>query len=86
MFGRDHTELKLREQELASRLDDLNTSEALKTAIVDHALAALVTTAFTPAFRPTLIYGIPFMIVLTAIYLVRRGKSGLPQVEEGSTR
>ncbi|MGJ7505820.1 PAS domain-containing hybrid sensor histidine kinase/response regulator [Variovorax sp. GT1P44] len=44
VFGRDHTELKLREQELASRLDDLNTSEALKTAIVDHALAALVTT------------------------------------------
>ncbi|MEP7100901.1 MAG: PAS domain S-box protein, partial [Burkholderiales bacterium] len=44
VFGRDHTELKLREQELAARLADLNTSEALKTAIVDHALAALVTT------------------------------------------
>ncbi|MBC8057552.1 MAG: PAS domain S-box protein, partial [Rhizobiales bacterium] len=44
VFGRDHTDLKLREQELASRLAELNTSEALKTAIVDHALAALVTT------------------------------------------
>ncbi len=44
VFGRDHTELKLREQELAARMADLNTSEALKTAIVDHALAALVTT------------------------------------------
>ncbi|MEP6874245.1 MAG: PAS domain S-box protein [Burkholderiales bacterium] len=44
VFGRDHTELKLREQELAARLAELNTSEALKTAIVDHALAALVTT------------------------------------------
>jgi len=44
VFGRDHTDLKLREQELAARLADLNTSEALKTAIVDHALAALVTT------------------------------------------
>jgi len=44
VFGRDFTDLKLREQELAARLADLNTSEALKTAIVDHALAALVTT------------------------------------------
>ena len=44
VFGRDHTDLKLREQELAARLADLHTSEALKTAIVDHALAALVTT------------------------------------------
>ena len=44
VFGRDHTDLKLREHELAARLADLHTSEALKTAIVDHALAALVTT------------------------------------------
>jgi AAT family amino acid transporter len=49
-------------------------------------LAALVTTIFTPAFRPTLMYGIPFMIVLTAIYLLRRAKGGLPQGEEGSVR
>jgi two-component system NtrC family sensor kinase len=44
VFGRDHTELKLREQELAAKLSELNTSEALKSAIVDHALAALITT------------------------------------------
>lgn len=43
VFGRDHTELKLREQELADKLAQLHTSEALKSAIVDHALAALIT-------------------------------------------
>lgn len=43
-FGRDQTELKLREQELAQRLSELETSEALKSAIVDHALAALIST------------------------------------------
>ena len=56
VFGRDHTELKLREQELAAKLAQLNTSEALKSAIVDHAFDALVSTdangcivAFNPA-------------------------------------
>jgi len=44
VFGRDHTDLKLREQELVNRLAELHTSEALKSAIVDHALAALVST------------------------------------------
>jgi len=44
VFGRDYTDLKLREQELATRMAQLNTSEALKAAIVDHALAALVST------------------------------------------
>ena len=44
VFGRDDTDLKLKENELAARLAELNTSEALKTAIVDHAFAALVTT------------------------------------------
>jgi PAS domain S-box-containing protein len=43
-FGRDDTELKLREDELARKLAQLHTSEALKSAIVDHAFAALVTT------------------------------------------
>jgi two-component system NtrC family sensor kinase len=43
VFGRDHTELKLREQELADKLAQLHASEALKSAIVDHALAALIT-------------------------------------------
>ena len=41
-FARDHTELKLREQEVVARQQELTASEALKSAIVDHALAALV--------------------------------------------
>ena len=35
-------------------------------------LAALVTTLFTREFRPTLIYGIPFLLALTAAYALRR--------------
>jgi two-component system NtrC family sensor kinase len=42
--GLDHTQLRSSEQELAERLQELRASEALKSAIVDHALAALVTT------------------------------------------
>lgn len=36
---------------------------------------ALLTTLFTPAFRPTLIYGVPLLVLLTAAYQVikRRG-------------
>jgi amino acid transporter, AAT family len=34
--------------------------------------AALITTLFTPVFRPTLLYGIPFLIVMTLIYMLRR--------------
>ena len=48
-------------------------------------LAALVTTLFAPAFRPTLIYGIPFVVVLTVAYLFLREKRGglaKPVVEE----
>jgi PAS domain S-box-containing protein len=44
VYGRDHTELKLREEELAEQLGQLQASEALKAAIVDHALAALIST------------------------------------------
>lgn len=44
VFGRDHTELKLREEELAEQIGQLQASEALKAAIVDHALAALIST------------------------------------------
>ena len=33
VFGRDHTELKLREQEVASQQQQLTVSEALKSAI-----------------------------------------------------
>jgi len=34
-------------------------------------MAALITTLFVPAFQPTLLYGIPFLVVMTLIYLVR---------------
>jgi len=34
-------------------------------------IAALITTVFVPAFQPTLLYGIPFLVVMTLIYLVR---------------
>jgi PAS domain S-box-containing protein len=44
VFGRDHTELKLREEQLAEQHGQLQASEALKSAIVDHALAALIST------------------------------------------
>ena len=47
VFGRDHTELKTRELELAEGMAQLHRSEALKSAIVDHALAALVSTDAT---------------------------------------
>ncbi len=42
--GLDHTEQRLGEQELANQRSQLRTSEALKAAIFDHALAALVST------------------------------------------
>ena len=41
-FGRDLTNLKLREIELAERVAQLQTTEALKSAIVDNAFAALI--------------------------------------------
>ncbi|WP_077035925.1 PAS domain S-box protein [Pelomonas sp. KK5] len=44
VFARDSTELKLREQQLTDKLAELQRAEALKSAIVDHALAALVST------------------------------------------
>jgi two-component system NtrC family sensor kinase len=44
VFGRDHTDLKTREQELAEGLAQLQASEALKSAIFDNAIAALVST------------------------------------------
>lgn len=44
LFIRDLTQLKRREAELARKLNELHDSEALKSAIFDHALAALVST------------------------------------------
>jgi two-component system NtrC family sensor kinase len=42
--GLDQTEQRLGEQELARKRTELRTSEALKSAIFDHALAAMVST------------------------------------------
>jgi len=42
VLGRDLTDLKRREAELAARVQQLQDSEALKSAIFDHALVALV--------------------------------------------
>jgi two-component system NtrC family sensor kinase len=41
-FGRDLTELKLQQARMAAQLAALEQTEALKSAIVDHALAAVV--------------------------------------------
>jgi L-asparagine transporter-like permease len=35
-------------------------------------LAALITTLFAPAFRPTLLYGVPFLMLLTLGYTLRQ--------------
>ena len=47
------------------------------TSLLGAALmfAALVTTLFTREFRPTLIYGIPFLLALTAAYTLRRART-----------
>jgi PAS domain S-box-containing protein len=42
-FNRDLTELKQREAELSAKVEELQHTEALKSAIVDNALAAIVT-------------------------------------------
>jgi L-asparagine transporter-like permease len=47
--------------------------------------AALVTTLFVPDFRPTLLYGLPFLLVLVVAYSIRRNKvptPALPTLEE----
>ncbi len=56
VFIRDLTELKTREAELSAKLQQLQEAEALKSAIFDHALAAMVSSdaqgrvvAFNPA-------------------------------------
>ena len=41
-------------------------------------LAALVMTLFVPEFHPTLIYGIPFLLVLTMTYFLQRGRNRSP--------
>ena len=43
-------------------------------------LAALATTLFTPVFRPTLTYGLPFLVVLSLAYAIRFRKHGRKSV------
>lgn len=43
-------------------------------------LGALLTTPFTPAFRPTLVYGIPFLLLLTLAYHLRSRQMGKERV------
>ena len=38
--------------------------------------AALLTTLFTSAFRPTLIYGVPFLVLLSIGYFLALRRSG----------
>ncbi|MNP21602.1 hypothetical protein D3C76_1142280 [compost metagenome] len=38
-------------------------------------LAILVTTAFVPAFRMTLVFGVPFLALLTAAYWLLVGRA-----------
>jgi len=57
------------------------------TSLLGAALmsAALVTTLFTREFRPTLIYGIPFLLALTVAYTLRRSRTlavAQPALEE----
>ena len=41
-------------------------------------LAALLTTLFTQAFHPTLIYGVPFLLVLSTAYAIRSRRTPAP--------
>ncbi len=48
-------------------------------------LAAIVTTAFVPAFHATLVYGLPFLMVMTGAYVLRQQRAvGEVGVEEES--
>ncbi len=43
--------------------------------------AILLTTPFTAAFRMTLVYGLPFLLILTTIFLTRHRRSATPSRE-----
>jgi L-asparagine transporter-like permease len=38
-------------------------------------LAILITTAFTPEFRMTLLSGVPFLVLLSVVFLLRNGRA-----------
>ena len=72
-----------RGRELAFRMWGFPFTSLLGVVLMS---AALVTTLFTPAFRPTLIYGVPFLLLLTATYKLvgkrRETGSGVPKRDE----
>jgi AAT family amino acid transporter len=80
MFGPMFTWLMIFITHLKFRGQNLTTSLPFRmwgypyTSLLGAALmsGALVTTLFTQAFRPTLIYGLPFLLTLTVVYLLRR--------------
>jgi AAT family amino acid transporter len=45
-------------------------------------LAALGTTLFIPEFHPTLLYGIPFLLILTVIYFLQRARKSSPALSK----
>jgi len=76
-FRRHHSQTKL-----AFRMWGYPYTSFLGAALM---LAALVTTLFTREFRPTLLYGIPFLFALTMAYALRRSRArarAAPVVEE----
>ncbi|HZL27026.1 MAG TPA: amino acid permease [Acidobacteriaceae bacterium] len=78
-FRRRHTRDKL-----AFRMWGYPYTSLLGAALM---LAALITTLFTRDFRATLVYGIPFLLILTAAFYIRRAPTvvaELPAIEEPS--
>jgi amino acid transporter, AAT family len=44
--------------------------------------AVLITTAFTEAFRLTLVFGLPFLAALSLLYRLRYARINLPRSRE----
>jgi L-asparagine transporter-like permease len=66
-FRRRHAQAKL-----AFRMWGYPYTSLLGAALMS---AALITTLFTREFRPTLLYGIPFLFLLTVTYALRRTRA-----------
>ena len=69
-FRRHHAETKL-----AFRMWGFPYTTLLGALLM---LAALATTLFTPAFRPTLLYGLPLLLVLSIAFAVRNTQRIVP--------
>ena len=65
-FRRQHTA-----ESLAFRMWGFPYTTVLGAALM---AAALITTLFTEAFRPTLRYGLPFLLLLSVFYMLRRAR------------